>query len=918
MPSSFILDRLLPAALNYETLKNEGIEYLKVLAGHQWSNYNDSDPGVTILEQLCYALTELGYCAQFPIEDVLTQADGHIHYHEQFFQPQEILTTAPVTLNDYRILVVDQIEEINNLYLEVERDIHKNATGRYRCFLYLADGLSAQAQANLPTRVLALLNQYRNLGEVFYRPETLREETIYLAGEVLLNTSAVADEVYKQIVQTLRNYVSPRVQRRGYKALRAQGLSADQIFNGPELKHGWISGENPLGDKRETVRLMELSTLIAEIEGVKAVLRLQMQTGDAVAAGVEIKIPETKIAVIEPGKSLVLSPASSPSQTSRDCDAYSYVSALQAEHQASDVESGVDCYPPLPQGQFRDISTYYSIQHTFPDIYAVGENSLESDAPDYRVGQSRQLKAYLLLFDQLLANQFSQLAHLGDLFSFYQHSPPTEPVDTTLVYQPFTTTYFSQPLYNVPDVRPLLRGHQAYEYQFDSDKSKALIARQSWERFKRDPFNQYHYGLRQKVENEQTATSRRNRMLTHLLARQGEAAATYEEMIKNCQWYDSESKTQIIVKSLWLQNYQLLSYRRTCGYNFAEARSLTQPGRFSLDQAEFKRLQQALPDTPLLAALQPLIAQGFPDRQSLLKAIQQQIEKSASPAQLAEFIPQVERLDATLQLTDQNSLLKKTYLDDSLYPPRIDGTLDQTRINAEARLHLDDFYNFSAFALRLALLLGLKHRLNRLAAQLAALLHGPGFEEWADDPTSTGMYVLHDSDLRAVRSSKADQPDRVFAGQQCLLDIFGTHKQAPKTADYQAHLDQLHWLAQQQQGFLLLEHILLVSLNKQPDTGASFYYLHASLLFPGYVTLLQQLGFRSFVEQLIADHWPAHVRTDIYFVSFKDISTLIPPIIDWHNLLRCNPDALATMSAEPAAQAIVEQLQRLAASEKIS
>ena len=31
------------------------------LCGDQWSDFNSHDPGITILEQLCFALTELGF-----------------------------------------------------------------------------------------------------------------------------------------------------------------------------------------------------------------------------------------------------------------------------------------------------------------------------------------------------------------------------------------------------------------------------------------------------------------------------------------------------------------------------------------------------------------------------------------------------------------------------------------------------------------------------------------------------------------------------------------------------------------------------------------------------------------------------------------------------------------------------------------
>ena len=87
----------LPPEQNFTYLKQQAINILQDLAGHVWSNYNDSDPGVTILEQVIYALTELGYVNSFSIEDVLTRPNDHIQYEDQFFRPQVILTTAPVT-----------------------------------------------------------------------------------------------------------------------------------------------------------------------------------------------------------------------------------------------------------------------------------------------------------------------------------------------------------------------------------------------------------------------------------------------------------------------------------------------------------------------------------------------------------------------------------------------------------------------------------------------------------------------------------------------------------------------------------------------------------------------------------------------------------------------------------------------------
>ena len=55
----------------------------------------------------------------------------------------------------------------------------------------------------------------------------------------------------------------------------------------------------------------------------------------------------------------------------------------------------------------------------------LGELGLPESASPERKAQAKQLKAYLLFFDQLLANYFTQLAHVKDLFSFHKASSPT-------------------------------------------------------------------------------------------------------------------------------------------------------------------------------------------------------------------------------------------------------------------------------------------------------------------------------------------------------------------------------------------------------------------------------------------------------------------------------------------------------------
>ena len=84
----------LPLNQNFNSLIAEGFSYIQQISGNNWTNLNPSDPGVTILEQVCYALTELGYCSDFPIEDILSEEHRRLEIDNQFYLPQDIFTTS--------------------------------------------------------------------------------------------------------------------------------------------------------------------------------------------------------------------------------------------------------------------------------------------------------------------------------------------------------------------------------------------------------------------------------------------------------------------------------------------------------------------------------------------------------------------------------------------------------------------------------------------------------------------------------------------------------------------------------------------------------------------------------------------------------------------------------------------------------
>jgi len=317
-----------------------------------------------------------------------------------------------------------------------------------------------------------------------------------LAGKVWLTQSADVEKVESLISQALLNYAAPLAIQSGYKELVSEGLASDQIFNGPKMQHGWIADSDALGSKCSSVSLSSLTTLIASIDGVLYVESMKFATPDDINNEIPIEI--NQVAKITLSSDFHLN--GMPETTRSENSSQHYLAALRASHQAAGVEAKVDLYPDMPRGQYRNIEEYYSVQNTFPDIYGIGYNSLQSNATSYQVATSRQLKGYLMPFDQLLANQFSQLAHIGDLFSFQIDPSNAERAQTTtssIPHRKFATTYYCNALYDVPHVKPLIRGNEAFHYELDPGKSDKQVERDAWHKFQKFQINEYIQGLRQ-------------------------------------------------------------------------------------------------------------------------------------------------------------------------------------------------------------------------------------------------------------------------------------------------------------------------------------------------------------------------------------------------------------------------------------
>lgn len=116
MPISKVISKDRPdhSSLDFDVLRAEGIQHLENFATELWTDYNAHDPGITLLELLCYAITDLSYRTRLlPIEDLMASPGPN---KNTWFSASEVLPTAPVTILDYRKLLID-LKGVKNAWL---------------------------------------------------------------------------------------------------------------------------------------------------------------------------------------------------------------------------------------------------------------------------------------------------------------------------------------------------------------------------------------------------------------------------------------------------------------------------------------------------------------------------------------------------------------------------------------------------------------------------------------------------------------------------------------------------------------------------------------------------------------------------------------------------------------------------------
>ncbi len=539
--------------LDFDFLRREGIKYIEQFGSKLWTDYNTHDPGITMMEVLCYAITDLGNRINLPIEDLMSRS-GKEGYNGQFYTATEILPSAPTTALDYRKLIID-LPEINNCWVKKEEitlfadlkneklaydpkvfegaheDFIKSfkIKGLYR-FLIETETDHHTLPGELRQKIFQQFHAHRNLCEDLVRVEKVETFPVSVCANIEVHPEVDEEYVHAQILVALENYLSPAPRFYSLKEMTQKGYPTEKIFEGPLLRHGFLDDmELRNSEMRTEVRLSDIIQIIMEIEGVKVVKEITIGPCDDEEKLAQqnwiICVPKDKKPKLCKKTTLnyfkgVLPININSSRVDR------YKAEMLADQKEQEALAMMDMEPALPKGQGGAYGNFDSVQHDFPETYGLSDKGLPQQLGEARLAKAKQLKAYLLFFDQILASYFKHLDKVKDLLAL--DSTPER-------------TYFTQAIKDIKGIDQLVDDYPEQEELLTDDLMGFL----------------------------DDSVARRNQILDHLIGRFAENFGNYAFLMKLLY---GQSTPGIVLnhKQQFLKEYAQISRDRGEAFNYYE------------------------------------------------------------------------------------------------------------------------------------------------------------------------------------------------------------------------------------------------------------------------------------------------------------------------------------------------------------
>lgn len=408
----------------------------------------------------------------------------------------------------------------------------------------------AKASAAAVAGAKVALQKRRNLGEDYCLIDHAGVEDVAVCADVEVRPDADIERVQAGIWFALEQYMTPPVPFRTLQELQGRGVAVEDIFDGPALDNGFIEDADlDAAGLKAMLRASDMVHLLMDIDGVVAVNQLRMtkydDEGNVVAGAADPTwVNDQPVYAADKTSAawlLAISPRHQPRlylNQSRFLFYKDGLPFLPRVDEATDTlnqlrgdadrpkNPGAPKDLPVPAGTYRQPDDYFPVQYSFPLAYGIGPDGLSPRAPPARKAQANNLKAYLMVFEQLLGNALAQLAHTSDLFS----------LDPAVA-----RTYFVKP--------------------FDASVIKDLVNIA-------DPLKLTRAAVEALVETPAEFQTRRNAFLDHLLARFGEQFNEYALLLTQAAG-DAAAKSRLIENKIaFLRRYPAVSHDRAKAFNY--------------------------------------------------------------------------------------------------------------------------------------------------------------------------------------------------------------------------------------------------------------------------------------------------------------------------------------------------------------
>lgn len=583
-----------PEYMDYHAMRKAGLEYVQKLSGKIWTDYNLHDPGVTILELLCYALADLGFRTSFKMPDLLTQSDNTMS-DASLIPPHEILSSEPITIEDYRKLILENVPGVKNVDFRkcdttiqyADREIDLN--GRYEVLVELDNELDTDEKyANSCREIVArkangqfdisntdikpyyksyirnLLAKHRNLCEDFTKVKFVNEVPLCICSHIEVKPYSDSEKILSEFYQKLEEYVSPSLNHYSLQEMVEKGKTLDEIFQGPNPKYGFIDRDELKAYKRKKVLYKsDVINILMSIDGVISVPHFRFMELDEYKN--DVTISDHSISLNDNDSSAWKFNAFDKNRIIWETNGIEFIDkdvniTLKKKKVIKDkIEL------EKPEGRYRKTDVYYSIQNFFPKNYKLGTEGISSFESESRKAERLQLKAYLMFFDQLMADYLMQLSSFSKMFSHQDYEN--------------ARTYFTKVLTNkeIVDVESLLKYKEesgnVVDYYEIKNKEKTYS---------------------QIVDKEKVKKDRYSRVLDHLLARFNEKFVDYSfiKIRENGNWSKEEAQVNSINdKVYFLDKFPKYCANRSLGVDYTEEWALTNLERLILSKLGIDRLR---------------------------------------------------------------------------------------------------------------------------------------------------------------------------------------------------------------------------------------------------------------------------------------------------------------------------------------